>query len=75
MSKVNNGEAIVTERGNILCYDYYSGRYFNSDIDKIKEFDHDKVVMDDGLECYVIRMRHKVTESFIFSQLKGERNE
>ena len=34
---VTKSEVIVTERGNTLCYDYYSGRYFNSDIDKIKK--------------------------------------
>ena len=28
------------------------------------EFDHDKVVMDDGLECYIIRMRHEPVVDF-----------
>lgn len=32
----SNAEVILTERGNTLCYDAVSGRYFRSDIDKIK---------------------------------------
>ena len=28
---------IITERGNTLCYDAVSGRYFKSDIDKLKK--------------------------------------
>jgi len=31
-----SSEVIVTEKGNTLCYDTLSGRYFRSDIDKIK---------------------------------------
>ena len=34
---VNNKEVIITEKGNTLCYDAVSGRYFYSDIDKIKK--------------------------------------
>ena len=34
---VSKTEVIITENGNTLCYDYYSGRYFRSDIDKIKK--------------------------------------
>lgn len=30
-------EVIITEKGNTLCYDACSGRYFRSDIDKIKK--------------------------------------
>ena len=30
-------EVIITEKGNTLCYDVHSGRYFKSDIDKIKK--------------------------------------
>ena len=30
-------EVIITEHGKTLCYDYYTGRYFKSDIDKIKK--------------------------------------
>lgn len=33
---VSKSEVIITDRGNTLCYDYQSGRYFNSDIDRIK---------------------------------------
>lgn len=42
---IGNNEVIITEKGNTLCYDVLSGRYFNSDIDKIKkaviEINHD----------------------------------
>lgn len=34
---VSNREVIITERGNTLCYDVVSGRYFKSDIDKLKK--------------------------------------
>jgi hypothetical protein len=34
---VANSEVIVTDRGKTLCYDYTSGRYFESDIDHIKK--------------------------------------
>lgn len=34
---VSRNEVIITKSGNTLCYDYYSGRYFNSDIDKINK--------------------------------------
>lgn len=30
-------EIVLTEKGNTLCYDVLSGRYFKSDIDKIKK--------------------------------------
>ena len=33
---VSNNEVIITEKGNTLCYDSISGRYFRSDIDKIR---------------------------------------
>lgn len=33
---VSTSEVIVTKKGNTLCYDYMSGRYFESDIDLIK---------------------------------------
>ena len=38
---VNNSEVIITDRGNTLCYDHISGRYFNSDIDKIKKAENE----------------------------------
>lgn len=34
---VSSSEVIVTEKGNTLCYDTISGRYFFSDIDHIKK--------------------------------------
>ena len=33
---VSNTEVIITEKGNTLCYDAISGRYFKSDIETIK---------------------------------------
>lgn len=33
---VNNNQVIITEKGNTLCYDSISGRYFKSDIETIK---------------------------------------
>lgn len=33
----NSSEIVITEVGNTLCHDYYSGRYFKSDLDKIKK--------------------------------------
>lgn len=34
---VSKNEVIITEKGNTLCYDHMSGRYFKSDIDKINK--------------------------------------
>lgn len=34
---VSNREVIITEKGNTLCYDHMSDRYFRSDIDKINK--------------------------------------
>ena len=34
---VKNCEVIITERGNTLCYDMFSGRYFKSDMDRLKK--------------------------------------
>lgn len=33
---VSNKEIIVTDKGETLCYDVISGRYFKTDIDKVK---------------------------------------
>ena len=33
---VSKKEIIITEKGNTLCYDVLSGRYFKSDIDKLQ---------------------------------------
>lgn len=34
---VTSKEVIITEKGNTLCFDYISGRYFKSDIETIKK--------------------------------------
>lgn len=34
---VTTREIVITEKGNTLCYDVMSGRYFKSDIDKLKK--------------------------------------
>lgn len=34
---VSKNEVIITEKGNTLCYDHMSGRYFKSDMDKINK--------------------------------------
>ena len=34
---VSTKEVIITEKGNTLCYDAISGRYFRSDIEKLKK--------------------------------------
>lgn len=34
---VTRNEVIVTKKGSTLCYDYYSGRYFESDIEEVKK--------------------------------------
>lgn len=34
---VSTKEVIITEKGNTLCYDAISGRYFKSDIDKLRK--------------------------------------
>lgn len=33
---VKNSEVLITEKGDTLCYDYYSGRYFKSDIEAVR---------------------------------------
>lgn len=38
---VNNSEVIITEKGNTLCFDKLSGRYFRCDIDKLKKAEND----------------------------------
>lgn len=38
---VTNREVIITEKGNTLCYDVTSGRYFKSDIDKLKKIENE----------------------------------
>ncbi len=38
---VSSREVIITEKGNTLCYDAVSGRYFKSDIDKLKKAENE----------------------------------
>lgn len=38
---VSKNEVIVTKAGNTLCFDAISGRYFKSDIDKIKKAENE----------------------------------
>lgn len=38
---VNKNEIIVTNKGNTLCFDPLSGRYFKSDIDRIKRVENE----------------------------------
>lgn len=46
---VANNEVIIVEQGNTLCYDALSGRYFKSDINKIKSAVNEvnKTLLDD----------------------------
>lgn len=46
---VTTKEVIITERGNTLCYDAISGRYFRSDIDKLKKAENEinRMLIDD----------------------------
>lgn len=37
---VSKTEVIITEKGNTLCYDAISGRYFKSDIEQIKKIEN-----------------------------------
>ena len=38
---VKSHEVIITEKGNTLCYDAISGRYFRSDIEKIRKAENE----------------------------------
>ena len=38
---ISRQEVIITEKGNTLCFDVISGRYFKSDIDKLKRIVND----------------------------------
>lgn len=46
---ISSSEVIITEKGNTLCYDTISGRYFKSDIDKIKKAENviNRRILDD----------------------------
>lgn len=37
----SNSEIIITEKGNTLCFDSISGRYFKSDIERIKKAENE----------------------------------
>lgn len=45
----NVNQVIITEKGNTLCYDPLSDRYFKSDIDKIKKAENaiNKIILSD----------------------------
>lgn len=46
---VRNNEVIITDKGNTLCYDIISGRYFECDMDKIRKAENiiNKRLMND----------------------------
>lgn len=46
--KIENKEVIITTKGDTLCYDSISGRYFKSDVDKIKKVEN---VINHSLIC------------------------
>lgn len=51
---VSKSEVIITERGNTLCYDVHSDRYFRSDIDKIRKAVNElNYRMTSGMEMYI----------------------
>lgn len=47
---VNTSEVIVTEKGDTLCYDIFTGRYFKSNIEKLKRAVNDlnEQLLSDG---------------------------
>lgn len=65
---VSKNEVIITEKGNTLCYDVLSKRYFRSDIDKLRKAENElnRMLLDEmyvslndlyyefGLECIPI---------------------
>lgn len=38
---ISKNEVVVTEKGDTLCYDMISGRYFKTDIDKLRKAEND----------------------------------
>ena len=49
---VSKNDVIVTQKGNSLCYDSFSGRYFYSDIEKIKRAENEfnrRLIQEDYL--------------------------
>lgn len=47
---VENNEIVMTNKGDTLCYDTVSGRYFKSDIDKLKRAENvlNRQMLEDG---------------------------
>lgn len=47
---VSNNEVVMTNKGETLCYDAISGRYFKSDIDKLKRAENilNRQMLEDG---------------------------
>jgi hypothetical protein len=47
---VSNREVIITDKGNTLCLDIHSGRYFKSDIEKLKKAENvlNRLMLDEG---------------------------
>lgn len=47
---VSTNEVIITEKGNTLCYDPFSSRYFKSDIEKLKRAENEinRQMLNDG---------------------------
>lgn len=46
---VENHEIVITGNGNVRCYDHHAGRYFTSDIDKLKKVQNeinDRLIRD-----------------------------
>ena len=39
--QIQNSEVIITKKGDTLCFDVLSGRYFKSDIERIKRAEND----------------------------------
>lgn len=50
---VSSSEVVITGRGESLCYDVISGRYFNCDLQKIREVKNDLNELMIGGDSYV----------------------
>lgn len=61
---VNDAQIIMTGNGDTLCYDSISGRYFNSNIEKIK-----KVINEIN---YTLRNENSVSLNYFYDQLNLE---
>lgn len=50
---IHNSEVIITKKGDTLCFDVLSGRYFKSDIERIKRAENDinRKMMDEMTVC------------------------